>query len=64
MVAAGVVRKCYWYAGLRKIIRSVSRRTHNREAAQPVEKDYLPELAPGEPPLSQGQKDKLFERAY
>ena len=30
----------------------------------PVEKDSLPELAPGEPPLSQALKDKLFERAY
>jgi hypothetical protein len=30
----------------------------------PAEKDYLPELQPGEPPLSQNQKDKLFERAY
>jgi hypothetical protein len=30
----------------------------------PVEKDYLPEQAPGEPELSQSQKDKLFERAY
>ena len=31
----------------------------------PMEKDYLPELQPGEPPaLSQSQKDRLFERAY
>ena len=30
----------------------------------PVEKDYLPEQVPGEPALSQSQKDKLFERAY
>ena len=30
----------------------------------PVEKDYLPEQEPGEPALSQSQKDKLFERAY
>ena len=30
----------------------------------PVEKDYLPELAPGEPALSQAQADKPFERAY
>ncbi len=30
----------------------------------PVEKDYLPEQVPGEPVLSQSQKDKLFERAY
>ena len=30
-----------------------------------MEKDYyLPELQPGEPALSQSQKDKLFERAY
>ncbi len=30
----------------------------------PVEKDYLPELAPGEPALTRAQEDKLFERAY
>ena len=31
----------------------------------PMEKDFLPELQqPGEPALSQSQKDKLFERAY
>ena len=30
-----------------------------------MEKDFLPELQqPGEPALSQSQKDKLFERAY
>ena len=29
-----------------------------------MEKDYLPELQPGEPALSQSQKDRLFERAY
>ena len=29
-----------------------------------MEKDYLPELQPGEPVLSQSQKDKLFERVY
>ena len=32
--------------------------------AHHMEKDYLPELQPGEPALSQSQKDKLFERAY
>ena len=30
----------------------------------PAEKDYLPELVPGEPALLQAQADKLFERAY
>ena len=30
----------------------------------PMEKDYLPELQPGEPALSPSRKDKLFERAY
>ena len=30
----------------------------------PKEKDYLPDLAPGEPALSERQKEKLFERAY
>ena len=29
-----------------------------------MEKDYLPELQPGEPALSQSQKDKILERAY
>ena len=30
----------------------------------PMEEDYLPELQPGEPALSQSQQDKLFERAW